>query len=51
MILIGTVNLTPLDTLKQYDPLVSYTYIFKFIETQTLKYLDLKINGVRPLSK
>ena len=50
-ILIGTINLTPLDTLKQYDSLVSYTYIFKFIETQTLKYLDLKINGVRPLSK
>lgn len=49
--LIGAINLTPLDTLKQYNLLVSYMYIFLFIETQTHKYLNLKINGDTPLSK
>lgn len=37
-ILIGPINLTPLDTLKHYDSLVYYTYIFKFIETQPFEY-------------
>lgn len=44
-------NLTPLHSLNQYYFLETYTYKFNIIDTQELKCIDLKINGMRPLSK
>ena len=49
--LIKLVNYPPLETQNHYNTLLSVTNIFKFIKTQTVKYLDLKINGLGPFLK
>ena len=38
------ISYTPLETQKHYTTVLSVANIFKFIETQIVEYLDLKIN-------